>query len=132
MPTTSFQVYKPITFLFIAINLIIVLSTKTLHAANIDTTVLLGANLLLLILCVISIAAQSSALKNNNPNVFIRSIMKGMILKMISITVAVLIYVKMSGSTYNKKGVFISLILYLVYLGIEVSSIMKMNKQKNG
>ena len=132
MLNKSFQVYKPITFLFIAINLIVLLSTNTLHAANIDTTVLLGANLLLLLLCVISIAAQSSALKNSNPNVFIRSIMKGMILKMLSITIAVLIYVKVSGSAYNKKGVFVSLILYLVYLGTEVSSIMKMNKQKNG
>jgi high-affinity Fe2+/Pb2+ permease len=74
---------------------------------------------------------QARALKNKNPNVFIRSVMGGMILKMFACIIAVFIYVQLSGADFNKRSIFTALCLYLVYLAVEVRSVMKLNRNKN-
>ena len=74
---------------------------------------------------------QKNALNNKNPNVFIRSVMAGMMIKMFSTVLAVLAYVVLVGPTYNKNAVFISLFMYLLYLAAEVFAISKVNSKKN-
>ncbi|MEQ1555090.1 MAG: hypothetical protein ABL929_12970, partial [Ferruginibacter sp.] len=75
---------------------------------------------------------QKNALANKNPNVFIRSIIAGMMIKMFSTVLAILIYVVFTGKNYNTKAVFISLLMYLVYLAAEVIALSAENKKKNG
>ncbi len=132
MAKPYFQAYKSILGFFILTTLLLICSTKALTKFNIDFQVLMIGNLLLLILSLISINFQKKALNNSNPNVFIRSIMKSMIVKMFTMVVTVFIYVEYCDGNYNKKSVFISLILYLIYLGLEVKSMMNLNKSKNG
>ena len=74
---------------------------------------------------------QKNALQNTNPNVFIRSVILGMMIKMFSTVLAVLAYVVLVGQGYNKKAVFIALFMYLAYLATEVIIISKENK-RNG
>jgi hypothetical protein len=57
--------------------------------------------------------------------------MIGMILKMFSTAIAVVIYFFQSGENFNKRGVFISLFFYLIYLATEVMTVMKLNKKSN-
>ena len=70
-------------------------------------------------------------MQHSNPNVFIRSVMAGMMIKMFIVIVAVIAYVLLSGKSFNKPAIFISLLLYLVYLAVEVAAVMKLNKRKN-
>jgi len=98
---------------------------------NVDKNVLMGANLLFLVTGILVFFMQKNALGNKNPNVFIRSVIAGMMIKMFSTVIAVLAYVVTVGQGYNKKAVFISLFMYLIYLGAEVVAISKVNRTKN-
>jgi len=98
---------------------------------NIDVEVLQGANVILYLLSLISINLQIKGMKNTNPNVFIRSVMGSMMIKMFIVVAIVFAYTILSGDHFNKRGIFISLFFYLIYLAVEVYSLMKLNKQKN-
>ncbi len=103
-----------------------------LEKKNIDWTVLLWANIIFFILYLLIFLYQKKALQHANPNVFIRSIMGGMMAKMFITVIAVFAYVFLLGDDYNKKAVFISLLMYLLYLAVEVYSLMKLLRKKNG
>ncbi len=119
----------PVIIIFIGVNIIIFAASGLLTRFNIDKNVLLGANLLFLLVSIFVFFMQQKAIINPNPNVFIRSVIGGMMIKMFSTVIAVLIYVT-SVENYNKKAVFISLVLYLFYLGAEVGAISKQLRKK--
>ncbi len=121
----------PIFIIFIFLTVLILTSGNFLLKYNVDKTVLLGANLLFLVVSILVFFMQKNALQNKNPNVFVRSVIAGMMIKMFSTVIAVLAYVVIVGQGYNKKAVFISLFMYLIYLGAEVMAISKANRTKN-
>ncbi|RYG31410.1 MAG: hypothetical protein EOO01_35440 [Chitinophagaceae bacterium] len=98
---------------------------------GISTQVLAVGNIILMVLTLVTIAFQKRALENKNPNVFVRSIMSSMLIKMLVIAGGVIIYSKASGGSFSKGGVFAVLVLYLLYLAAEVYTVMKMNSRKN-
>ncbi len=98
---------------------------------GISPAVLAIGNIILMVLTLFTIAFQKRALENKNPNVFIRSIMSSMLIKMLVIAGGVIIYAKTSGDAFSKGGIFAVLILYLLYLAAEVYTVMKMNSRKN-
>ncbi len=122
----------PYLILFIIINLIVFLAWQSLVRFGLNNYVLLGANGIIFLLSLFVFFIQRQALKNSNPNVFIRSIMTGMLIKMFSCVLMVLVYTLSSGNSFNKKAVFFSMLLYLVYLGVEVYSTTNLNGKRNG
>jgi len=68
---------------------------------------------------------------NSNPQVFIRRVMLSIMLKMLVAVVAVIAYVLISGKSFNKPAVFISMLVYMLYLVVEVWLLMKQNKTKH-
>lgn len=121
----------PLLIIFIILTIFILSATNFLHKYNIDANVLLGANFLFMTIGLLVFFIQKNALTNKNPNVFIRSVIAGMMIKMFSTVIAVLAYVVLIGQTYNKRAVFISLFMYLLYLTAEVVAISKANSKKN-
>ena len=121
----------PMLVIFIAFTILIFSASNLWNTYNIDSNVLMGANLLFMATGALVFFMQKNALTNKNPNVFIRSVMAGMMIKMFSTVLAVLAYVVLVGATYNKKAVFISLFMYLLYLAAEVMAISKANSKKN-
>ena len=121
----------PILGLFAFISILILSFSGILKNYGIDTNVLLVANCIFLLLNIIVFLIQKKALSHPNPNVFIRSVMGGMMLKMIVCAIAVLSYVLSIGPGYNKRSVFISLFIYLIYLAVEVATLMRLNNKKN-
>lgn len=121
----------PLLIIFIVLTIFILSATNLWQKYNIDANVLLGANFLFMGTGLLVFFMQKNALINKNPNVFIRSVIAGMMIKMFSTVLAVLAYVVLVGPTYNKKAVFISLFMYLIYLGAEVIAISKVNSNKN-
>ena len=120
----------PLFLLFAFINIIVLFLTATLKNYHIDPAVLLGGNALFFLISILSFFIQRTGLQNKNPHVFVRSVMAGMMLKMVICIIAVIAYVYLSGNTYNKRGIFITLFFYLLYLATEVYVVMKMNKNK--
>lgn len=120
----------PLVLLFSLVTGFIFLLFSTLKIYHIDSNVLLGSNILFFIISIISFFIQRNGLQNKNPHVFVRSVMGGMMLKMVICMLAVITYVYFSDTNFNKRAVFVSLFLYLIYLATEVFVVMKMNKHK--
>lgn len=121
----------PVLVIFIATSCFIFLANPLWVKYHIDKNVLLGANLLFMLISVFAFFIQQNALKNPNPNVFIRSVIAGMMIKMFSTAFAVLAYVLTVGKGFDKKAVFLSLFLYLIYLAAEVMAISKVNRKRD-
>ncbi len=121
----------PMLIIFISLTIFILTANKIWNRYYIDKNVLLGANFLFMGTGLFVFFMQKNALTNKNPNVFIRSVIAGMMIKMFSTVLAVLAYVMLVGPTYNKKALFISLFMYLLYLAAEVTAISKVNSKKN-
>ncbi len=124
------KMLKPIIIIFVVFVTFIIVGNNLLVKYSVNKNVLLSANVLFLITGVFVFFMQKKALTNSNPNVFIRSVIAGMMIKMFSTVIAVLSYVLIEGSGYNKKAVFLSLLMYLVYLATEVFAISKQLKKQ--
>jgi hypothetical protein len=120
----------PLVLLFSLISGFIFLLYATLKIYQIDSNVLLVSNALFFMISLFSFFMQRKGLQNKNPHVFVRSVMAAMMVKMAFCIIAVIAYVYFSGTSFNKRAVFIALFLYLIYLAVEVFVVMKMNKHK--
>jgi hypothetical protein len=125
------KMLMPVLVIFVTLSIFIIAANALWVKYNVDRNVLLGANILFLLTSVLVFFMQKKALANTNPNVFVRSVIAGMMIKMFSTAIAVLAYVLIVGNTYNTSAVFISLIMYLIYLAAEVMAISKENKNKH-
>jgi hypothetical protein len=121
----------PLIIVFAGTVILIFAATGFWQSQHIDIRVLLGADALFLAVSILVFFIQAKALTNPNPNVFIRSITIGMLIKMFSTVIAVLLYTTMAGAAFDSKAVFISLFIYLLYLAAEVMAISKVNRKKN-
>lgn len=121
----------PVFIIFLLLSIFIFSANSLWVKYNVDKNVLMGANLLFLVTGLLVFFMQKNALQNKNPNVFVRSVIAGMMIKMFSTVLAVLAYVLTVGQGYNKKAVFIALFMYLIYLAAEVMAISKVNRTKN-
>lgn len=128
---SAFRTLFPLFAIFILVCLLALIFPHFLVNNHIDRWVVLGANTLLFLLSILSFFIQKKGLHNKNPNVFVRSVMSGMMLKMLFCVAAVILYVYASGSGFSKRAIILSLFLYLFYLSAEVFIVSKMNKQQH-
>lgn len=128
---TSTRFLAPLFVLFVVINILVFALKQVFVTYNVNASVLLGANALFLLMNILVFLFQKKALQHANPNVFIRSVIGGMMFKMFVCAIAVLAYVVLVGPEYNKKAVFISMFFYLFYLAAEVFLLMRVNNKKN-
>lgn len=126
-----FKVLLPLVICFVILSALIFAASLIFPGTVIDYRVLMGGNCIFFFVSLIAFRIQRRALQNTNPNAFVRSVMAGVMIKMFVCIAAVMAYVLLSGKYFNKPAVFISMLLYLVYLGVEVAVLMKLNKQKN-
>ncbi len=122
----------PMVMVFIFTNTLLLLFGQRFAAWGVDQYMLMGANCLFFLVSLTAFLLQRSALKNTNPNVFIRSVMGSMFIKMMLVLVVFLVYIMIVRKGINKPAVFAAMFLYLVYLAAEVAGVMKLNREKNG
>jgi hypothetical protein len=126
------QQILPLIIIFIGLNTVFLTASSFFAKYGIDIYVLIAANSLFFLTNFIAFLLQRRALQNKNPNVFVRSMMAGMMIKMFVVLGAFIAYVLISGKqTVNKPAIYISLFLYFLYLAVEVAIALKLNKQKN-
>ncbi len=120
-----------IAAIFIFTSILFLIAKKLIVQWDIDMTVLMAANVLLFAISIATSMIQRKALTNKNPNVFIRSVMMSMLIKMFACAIAVLIYAAASGDKFNGKAIFVFMLLYIIYQIAEVRSMLKLNKNTN-
>ena len=114
---------------FILGSIIFLFQTSALSRFHFDNALLWAANIFFLTLSLITLALQIKSMKNKNPNVFIRSVMGGILIKMFGSLLAVFVYVIYNNYKFDKGSMFLGLCFYLFYLMAEVSTLMKLNRK---
>jgi hypothetical protein len=114
---------------FILGSVIFLLQTPGFIRFHFDNALLWAANLFFFLLSLITLALQIKSMKNKNPNVFIRSVMGGILIKMFGSLLAVFVYVIYNDYKFDKGSMFLGLCFYLFYLMAEVTTLMKLNRK---
>jgi hypothetical protein len=127
----SFKTVSPLVITFLILTLLIFAGYFFYADKGIDYLVLVGGNCLFFLISLFVFRMQYMAMYNSNPQVFIRSVMSGMIIKVFGCVIAVVAYYFISKTAFNKPAVYASMVIYIVYLVVEVRTIMKLNKTKN-
>jgi hypothetical protein len=125
------KLLRPLILLFIFFNAFFLLNRNWLSKRSLDNTVLLSANLLFFTINLLIFFLQKRGVKNPNPNVFVRAVLGGTMIKMAVCIIAVMLYVLLWRDSFSKMSVFAAMFLYLIYLAVEVAAASKMNKQKD-
>ena len=128
----NFKTVSPLVITFLTLTLLIVAANFLFTDRGVDYLVVMGANGLFFLISLLVFRMQYRALFNSNPNVFVRSVMGGTMLKIVGCMIAIIAYYFISRPAFNKPAVYISMLIYIVYLVVEVRTIMKLNKPKNG
>lgn len=119
----------PLFIVFMVVNGFCTVFKTWLGSKGIDPVVLGFANILLFLLSLLVLMLQRRALKNPNPNVFVRSVMAGTFIKLIVIAIAVTTYLLVAKENKNVYGIVGGMVLYFVYTIIEVRTATKLNRQ---
>jgi hypothetical protein len=127
----SFKPVLPLCITFLILTAIVFAGMFLYTGKGIDYTIVMAGNCLFFLISLLVFRMQYRAMYNPNPNVFIRSVMSGMIIKVFACVIAVIGYYLVSGKSFNKPAVYASMVIYIVYLVVEVRTIMKLNKTKN-
>jgi hypothetical protein len=98
---------------------------------GVDGMVLHVSNLLLMTVSLINLRIVENGLKNGNPHVFVRSVMGGMTLKMLVLLIAIMVYAGTSPDGVNKYSVLFALVFYVIYLILELSITLKLNRKNH-
>ena len=127
------MLYKinPIVILFAAISASLLIAGKWVNNMGLDAEFLIGTNIFVFILSLLTFYMQTKALRHSNPNVFIRAVMGSMLLKMMVCVIAVLIYTSFNKKKIGNADIFSFMFLYFIYLFIEVKFVMSRNKKAN-
>jgi hypothetical protein len=128
---TLLKLIRPLLLVFIGITLAVFAADGIIQTYELNKNTLLVANMLLLVLFLLVLLLQKNALQHKNPNVWVRSVMLGMTIKMLLCAISVVVYMKYMGEGINRRSVYAALIFYLIYLFVEVKTITKLNPGKN-
>ena len=122
--------FLPVILFFVVLNSIFIAGRSMLEDRGVDQEVLLLGNGLIFLITLVSYLVAQRGLHHPNPNVFMRTVMGSIMIKMFLLVIVAFIYIAMYKKDLNKPALFISMGLYLVYTFMEVSALMKRLKQK--
>lgn len=121
--------FLPILLVFIIINTACLFMKEFLLEKGINASVLLGANVILFLLSVIALIMHIKAVKNPNPQVFVRSVMAASFIKLMVIALSALAYLALAKENRNIAAVIASMGLYVIYTVIEIRNASKINRE---
>lgn len=121
--------FLPIIVIFILVNTFCLIFQKFLIGNNIDPMVLLGANIILFLLSVIALIMHLKAVKNTNPNVFVRSVMAASFIKFMVVAFVTVAYLALAKENRSIYAVIASMGLYVIYTILEIRNATKINME---
>ena len=130
MSKSNWLALRPMYIVFIAINLLLLALNSTLQAKGVDVKILAIANLLMLIVALLSFTITIRSLNAKSPHTFVRAIYGSFVAKFFIIAIAAFVYILLAGKSVNKPALLSSMLLYIVYTYLEVSTLLRILKQK--
>jgi hypothetical protein len=130
MNQNSLKLLRPMMLTFIFLNAFFLLGKDWLSKKNVDQDVLIIGNLLLFIVTLVTFLLTYRSLKAINPNVFVRAMYGGFIIKFFVFAIAAFVYIMIAKKNVNKPALFFCMGLYIIYTIFEVGSLLRVLKQK--
>ena len=121
----------PLIISFLVLSLVILAGRLFYHTGQVDYLVVLFFNCLFFLSGLLVFRMLYRAMQHSNPNVFVRTVMAGTMLKMGICIVAVIGYYFASRPAFNKPAVYAGMIIYVVYLVVVVRTVMQLNRKQN-
>ena len=132
MANNQTRIFLPFLLIFLFFSGVFLALKTPLSKWGLDYYVLIVANTLFLLTTLPVMMYQKRSLSNKNPNVFVRSVMGGMMIKMFISIIALVIYRLLCKDGFSKMSIFAAMFLYLIYLSFEVSVLTKLAKNNHG
>lgn len=119
---------RPILILFIAVNVFCAVLFNWIRSTGINPDVLLVGNLIVCMLTYLSFYLLYNGLKAKSTAGFLSSVYSSFLIKLFVAGIIVFVYAKMSAGNMNMPAVFTSMVLYLVYMFIELKGLLTLIK----
>ncbi|MBA4139227.1 MAG: hypothetical protein H0X70_01785 [Segetibacter sp.] len=124
--------FIPLVIIFLLSGALILVFRKSLQQLGFDWQVLIGGNLFIYIVTVISMHLLTKGMNASNTQAFLRNTYSSILIKLFACAGAAFIYISAAGKNLNKPALFACMGFYLVYTFAEMSLIMKQsNRKKN-
>jgi len=124
------KLIRPMILIFIFLNAFFLMGRDWLAKKSIDQDVLIVGNMLLFLVSLITFLITHRSLQSKNPNAFIRAMYGGFIIKFFVVAITAFVYIMEAKKNVNKPALFSCMGLYVVYTFLEVSSLLRLLKQK--
>jgi small neutral amino acid transporter SnatA (MarC family) len=115
---------------FVVMNGLLVAGKNILTRWGIDQDVAIIGNLILFLVSLAAFLITRNSLKSDNPNVFVRAMYSGFMIKLFVCAAGAFTYFMMVRPDINKPGLVFCMVLYIVYTAIEVSTLTKLLRKK--
>ena len=125
--------YRPVfpaIMIFLILNSGFLITVKRLEAWGFDYSVLVFGNIIVFGISLLSYWMAVKGLTTKNNHAFFRWVYGSVMMKLFILAGVAFVYIMMNKKEVNKPGLFFCMGLYIVYTFIEVSGLMKVNKQK--
>lgn len=122
--------FFPAIMVFLVLNSGFLSMMKKLEAWGFDYSVLVFGNLIVFGISLLSYWMAVRGLTTKNPHAFFRWVYGSIMIKLLVLSAVAFVYIMSAKKDVNKPGLFFCMGLYVVYTFIEVSGLMKVNKQK--
>jgi hypothetical protein len=122
--------FFPAILVFLVLNSAFLALMRKLEEWGFDYTVLVFGNLLVFGISFLSYWMAVRGLTTKNAHAFFRWVYGSVMLKLFLLAGVAFAYIMINKKEVDKAGLFFCMGLYVVYTFIEVSALMKVNKQK--
>ena len=130
MNKQSFRNFLPGIMIFLVLNSGLLIMMNRLEDWGFDYTVLVFGNLMIFGISFLSYWMAVKGLTTKNNHAFFRWVYGSIMIKLFLLAGVAFIYIVMNKKEVNKHSLFFCMVLYVIYKFIEVSALMKVNKQK--
>ena len=130
MNKQSIRNFFPAILIFLILNSGFIAMMKRLEEWGFDYSVLVFGNLLIFGISFLSYWMAVKGLTTKNNHAFFRWVYGSIMVKLFLLAGVAFIYIVMNKEAVNKPALFFCMGLYIIYTFIEVSALMKVNKQK--
>jgi len=130
MNKQAFRNFLPAIILFLVLNSGFLGMMKRLQDWGFDYPVLIFGNIIVFCISFLSYWMAAKGLTTKNNHAFFRWVYGSVMLKLFLLAGVAFVYIMMNKEGVNKPALFFCMGLYIIYTFIEVSALMKVNKQK--
>jgi hypothetical protein len=122
---------RSIILTFVVLNAIIIVFRRSLTAEGFNVDTLILGHVLLFVLTLLSLFMLKSGMRAATTPAFLRSVYGSFMLKLFIAAIAVFVYAWLNKGQINKPSLFTLMGLYLVYVYLEVKTLLKLSRKGN-